>query len=34
MTGGGRHVSILKTYPMTVMSEKHIFVLNDDNNEI
>jgi len=27
---GGRHVSLLKTFPMVVMSEKHIFALNDD----
>jgi len=29
---GGRHVTILKTYPMTIMSEKHLYTLNNDDD--
>jgi len=29
---GGRHVTILKTYPMCIMSEKHLYTLNNDDD--
>ncbi|MEI7670080.1 MAG: hypothetical protein WCJ33_08365 [Pseudomonadota bacterium] len=28
---GGRHVTILKTYPMTIMNDKHLYTLNNDD---
>jgi len=28
---GGRHVTILKSYPMSVMSDKHLYTLNSDD---
>ena len=31
---GGRHVTILKTYPMTIMSEKHLYTLNNDDDDV
>ena len=31
MKGGGRHVTILKSFPMVVLNEKHAYTLNDDD---
>ena len=29
---GGRSVTIMKTYPMVVMNDKHLFTLNTDDD--
>ena len=33
MKGGGRHVTILKSFPMVVLNEKHAYKLNDSDDE-
>ena len=33
MKGGGRHVTLMKTFPMVVLNDKHAYTLNGDDDE-